>query len=70
MLGLETVTGTLDHFGFEDYLNGNMIFLSLFCFLAVFITYFNFCHNGLAELCLELCVVEFLCLTSASCMIY
>jgi hypothetical protein len=37
MLGLETVTGSLDHFGFEDFLNGDMTFLSsFFCCLAIF----------------------------------
>ncbi|GAU33964.1 hypothetical protein TSUD_60940 [Trifolium subterraneum] len=25
MLGLETVTGSLDHFGFEDFLNGVLV---------------------------------------------
>ncbi|XP_050902212.1 cyclin-B1-2 [Lathyrus oleraceus] len=30
MLGLETVTGSLDHFGFEDFLNGDMTCLSFF----------------------------------------
>lgn len=28
MLGLEIVTGSLDHFGFEDCLNGELICLS------------------------------------------
>ena len=30
MLGLEAFTGNLDHFGFEDYLNGDMNCLYLF----------------------------------------
>jgi len=36
MLGLETVTGSIDHFGFEDCLNGNTLCLCFSCLLACF----------------------------------
>lgn len=38
MLGLETVTGSIDHFGFEDCLNGNILCLCSSCSLACFET--------------------------------
>jgi hypothetical protein len=54
MLGLETVTGSLDHFGFEDFLNGDMTFLSFFfCCLAIFTFLFP-----LAEVCMQVHVVS------------
>lgn len=31
MLGLEAITGSLDDFGFEDYLNGNDPNFALYC---------------------------------------
>lgn len=39
MLGLETVTGSLDHFGFEDFLNGDMTCFSFF-FWQLLLLYF------------------------------
>lgn len=42
MLGLEAYTGSLDHIGFEDYLNGNNIISRLFIFLSTLFTYRSF----------------------------
>jgi hypothetical protein len=52
MLGLETVTGSLDHFGFEDFLNGDMTFLSsFFSCLAIFTSLFSLAESMYVSKC-------------------